>query len=879
MYVSIAAGLGMISALVGTASSVAAQTPNQPIGVAPKPAPPGSVDLGPVPSGQSIQIHVALAPADPTAVSNLLHGLYTPASPTYHHWLAPGQYVARYGPSNTEVTATTSWLHQNSITDIKDTGFSLDVQAPASTISALLSTPFELYRKPSGTIGYRARNAPTVPSYLAHSSIVSIIGLDTLSRLHPSSNNHPQATLQPNTTTTADGLTGCPAAQTAASPGYYTLNQLGQAYNFNYLLQDGLNGHGETVGVYELGAHSQSDTSTYNSCFGLTNTISTVMVDGGSPLISGGTTEADLDIEQLATQSPQANIISYEGPNQTSGAYDTWNSIVTADAAQVISTSWGECEPNAVADGSITAYPALFQQAAAQGQSIFSAAGDSGTEDCYQSTNSVTAETDYPTSDSNITSVGGTSLYGPNNEPVWNSCNTSTTVESTTCANNYGGQAAGGGGQSRNIQRPSYQPNAATWSIAQTCGTTCREVPDISANAGIGMVVYAGGAWIAIGGTSASAPLLAGLVTDRNNGCTTSTGNFNQALYGLAAAHTYGSAFSDITVGNNDMTGSNGGAYNTTTGYDLASGIGSPIAQGLSCPEIITSTPTALIYAQISITGLGLENASISFNNTNATIISETNTQATVEVPPGSGTETISAKSVAGAGTQTMPFTYATPPAGELPAGYQIDAGQCVHSPSGELAFCMQTDGNLVAYDPAGAIWASNTQNQGTFAVMQSDGNFVVYGPSGAVWNSQTSGNPGAYLKVQDNGDIAVYNSSNSQIYHTNTSDANILAQNQTLTPGQSLIASGTPYQVVMQTDGNLVVYGNNGALWNSQTSGDTGAYAVMQGDGNLVVYGPGGAIWNSHTSGNPGAYAIMQGDGNFVVYNSAHVALWAAGS
>jgi hypothetical protein len=99
----------------------------------------------------------------------------------------------------------------------------------------------------------------------------------------------------------------------------------------------------------------------------------------------------------------------------------------------------------------------------------------------------------------------------------------------------------------------------------------------------------------------------------------------------------------------------------------------------------------------------------------------------------------------------------------------------------------------------------------------------------------------------------------------------------QSLRPGQFLLASNAQYSLIMQGDGNLVLYSTTRATWNSGTQGHPDVlYTVMQGDGNLVIYKQGGiAIWNSHTQGNPGAWLAMQGDGNLVIYKQGGIAIW----
>ncbi len=618
--------------------------------------PAGAKALGAVAGSQQVGLEVVLAPGNPAAVSSLLAGLYNPQSADYHRWLGRGAFLARYGPSAAELGAVKAWLASAGATVTRVAGFAVSAALPAARVASSLGASLERYRLASGQAGFRALAAPLVPADLA-GDVEGILGLDTLAEAAPAGlTSAPAKRRDPAAAQPAAAQPACAGAENDAAQGFWTFPQLASYYGIASLASDGQDGHGQTIGLYELSAHSAPDVTAYESCFGLDNPVSTVQIDGGGTASPDGTAEADIDIEQVASQAPDSSIISYEGPDTAKGIYDVWAGIVGADAAQVVSSSWGSCEPDAYDAGDIPALTTLFEQAASQGQTIVVAAGDSGSEGCYQSDGSTAEEVDYPASDPWVTAAGGTSLIAPGDEVAWNSCQDD---EGLSCASSYGGQAAGGGGMSRFEARPAYQPNILSWPSAQQCGTNCREVPDISANAGVGMVAYVAGSWTAYGGTSLAAPLLAGLVADKNDGCTTTTGLWTSALYALAAQGVYGSALTDITSGNTDMTGSNGGAYPATAGYDAATGLGSPRAQGLSCPDITAVSPAAgPAGTHVTIAGIGLEKATILFGTAAAQIIKQTATSVTVIVPLGSGTETVTASSATGTGTAAGAYSY-----------------------------------------------------------------------------------------------------------------------------------------------------------------------------------------------------------------------------
>ena len=219
--------------------------------------------------------------------------------------------------------------------------------------------------------------------------------------------------------------------------------------------------------------------------------------------------------------------------------------------------------------------------------------------------------------------------------------------------------------------------------------------------------------------------------------------------------------------------------------------------------------------------------------------------------------------------------------AGTLGPGGTLTAGQVLTSPDGHYDLVMQSDGNLVLYLETGrALWSTKTAgNPGDHAVMQTNGNLTVYDAGGnALWSTNTAGDNCAYLTVQNDGNVVLYGSSGA-VWATGTVNS-VLQPGDELTAGQELYSNSEQFRLIMQGDGNLVLYDGAGrALWATATEGQGGVRAVMQGDGNFVVYTAAGApVWNSVTEGKPGGRLVVQDDGNVVIYVGS-TAVWASGT
>ncbi|MGH2895106.1 MAG: putative Ig domain-containing protein, partial [Solirubrobacteraceae bacterium] len=471
-------------------------------------------------------------------------------------------------------------------------GLSLDITAPAGTMSTAFATSFERYRVPGGRTAFANTAAPALPASVS-GIVQGVIGLDSLQVPRPAglakaprARSHADATAASDTIAPGESQ---PCTQAAGSGGYLA-GQIASAYGLSDLYAAGDGGSGTTVAVFELEPYSASDIAAYQACYGTSTPITNITVDGG-PGSGAGQGEAALDIEDLIGLVPNASILVYEGKNSGTGALQTYQAIVTQNRAKVISTSWGLCEPQ---EGSLAAgvESELFEEAAVQGQTIFAASGDHGVKDCvgsHSSTNSV----DDPASQPYVTGVGGTSLSAvgpPPSESVWNSSWTSGSGPAS---------GAGGGGVSALWGLPSYQSGIALSQSGVACagsGTSCREVPDVSADADIltGYSIYYNHHWSIFGGTSAAAPTWAalGALANASVACTGKTVGFaNPALY-QAARSGYGTYFNDVTTGNNSYGGLSG--FSAAGGYDMASGLGSP--KGAAVAAILcgsTWTPPA----------------------------------------------------------------------------------------------------------------------------------------------------------------------------------------------------------------------------------------------------------------------------------------------
>jgi len=527
---------------------------------------------------QKLSLSVGLQMRNQQELDVLLANQNNPHSSLYHHYLTPQQFAAEFGPTATQQQQVINYLHGQGFTvgHVSSNGLLIDASADVAQVEAAFAVKINNYQVGSRTF-YANASVPTVPSAVSP-LIVSIGGLDNSTHMRPL--YHLKAKSSTKATQSKRALAGLGPT-----------DLLG-AYDGSALQQAGIKGGNQTVAVFELDGYQQSDITQYEQTYNLGNpSISNVLVDGFNGVAGAGAIEVELDIEVVAAMAPAASQIVYEGPNSAQGVNDTYNKIVTDNKAQITTISWGECETQSGA-AELQTLDGIFKQGAAQGISLFSAAGDSGAYDCNDSNLAV----DSPASDPYVIGVGGTNLqtsggaYG--SESVWS--NPTDTQRSPK-------GAGGGGGISGTFAQPTWQVGPG---VKNQYSNGNREVPDVSADAdpATGYAVYctvtAAGCpstgSITVGGTSAAAPLWAGSMALINNYLQSQNkplaGFASPKFYGLANSPQQYAPFHDVTSGTNLY-------YPATAGYDEGSGIGSPdiynIARDFAGGNTTTPSPTA----------------------------------------------------------------------------------------------------------------------------------------------------------------------------------------------------------------------------------------------------------------------------------------------
>jgi len=579
-----------------------------------------------------------------TALRQFLADVHTQGSPSYHKWLTPEKFGEAYGPSDEELSAVAAWLQQHgfSIARVTRGKTAVEFSGTAGQLREAFGTELHRYLV-NGEAHYANASDPQIPAALAP----VIAGLTPVNDFRPVphlqmlgkvSFDPARHTLTPTWTTPFSS-----AYAFALAPGDFAVQ-----YNLNPVYNSGINGTGVTIGIISAADVSDTVIANYQSFFGISFNLNRV-IDTTAPTPGQGnwaTEEAYLDVEVAGSVAPGATINLYT-------AADTavqWGLLLAAeravddDAASVLSLSYGECERDLGTSGN-QFWATLWEQAAAQGQTVLVSSGDGGSAGCdnfnaAEPASQGLAVSGFSSTPWNI-SVGGTDFYyssynGSANAQAaelakyWSQ--TETYFPATSLLQPipeqpwnrpfglnlydggvykpdvYGPMIVGGsGGASVLYAKPAWQSGKGVPPDQK------RDLPDVSLFAAVtenssfwpicvgweDCIVQAGGSIgvTAVGGTSASTPAMAGIMALINQKYGPQ-GQANFVLYALAAQHP--EVFHDVQVASNNVPCTSGTAncslsskndntkgfqtlahYYSNAGYDEATGLGSVDANAL----------------------------------------------------------------------------------------------------------------------------------------------------------------------------------------------------------------------------------------------------------------------------------------------------------
>jgi len=569
--------------------------------------------VGRLPAAQRMQLVIVLPLRNQAALNDFLKQLYDPGSPSYRHYLTVEEFTTMFGPNAQDYDAVSRWAKTNGFTVVNTSRnrLNLEVTGSVAMIESAFHVNMGLYRHSTeNRTFYAPDREPTVdlPVQLWH-----VAGLDN--------NSIPRPALVHR------ALGATPLATTGSCPAQ---SFCGSDMRAAYYGGTALTGSGQSLGLLEYYGTDLDDLATYFTNAGQTNNVPITLLstDGTSTSCiypDCDDTEQTIDMTQAIGMAPGlSSLVMYVGSTDSA----IFNAMATAIPLNAqLSSSWTWYPPDPSTDDP------YFQEFAAQGQNLFQAAGDGGAW--------TTSSEIYPAEDAYLTSVGGTDL------------------ETSGAAGPWSSETAwvdGGGGISPDkFAIPFWQTTTASGCAA--CSNSYRNGPDVSANANFTFYVCADQTTCTTnyyGGTSFATPMWAGYLALVNQQAVADSqptlGFINPALYGIGLSSGYDTDFHDITSGSN--------GYAATTGYDLATGWGSPNGSALVSALIstigtpgfgLTASPATLVVMQG-------DSATSTITSTVTNGFSSRITLSATGQPAGV-TVGFSPTSITGAGTSSMSIT------------------------------------------------------------------------------------------------------------------------------------------------------------------------------------------------------------------------------
>jgi kumamolisin len=500
---------------------------------------PGARNIGPADPNERIEVTVILRRASaPSAFPSTDRLGATPPSNRVH--LSREAFAAQHGASEDDIAKIRAFATRYGLEVVSERPDrrSVFLAGTAQALSKAFGVQLNRYQSEKTT--YRGRTGTIqIPADL-EGIIEGVFGLD----------NRPQA--QPHFRRRKDAAGGVRAHAAGIS---YSALEVAQAYNFPAQTD----GTGQCVAILELGGgYKPADLTQYFSGLKISPPkITTIPVDGGANSPTGDPDgpdgEVELDIEVVGAVAPAAQLAVYFTTNTDKGFLDALTTAVhdATNRPSIISISWGGPE-SSWTQQAMNSFSSACQDAATMGVTVLAASGDNGSTD-GSANNQPTV--DFPASSPYVLGCGGTrlSLSGTKitSEVAWNEL--------------ASGEGATGGGVSGFFAIPTYQQQAGV--PKSPSGFVGRGVPDVSGDAdpATGYNVIVDGSATVIGGTSAVAPLWAGLLARINQSLGKNVGYINPMLYAAKSEAT----FHDITSGSN-------GTYTAGPGWDACTGNGTP---------------------------------------------------------------------------------------------------------------------------------------------------------------------------------------------------------------------------------------------------------------------------------------------------------------
>src|SRR5271157_3154721 len=404
-------------------------------------------DLGTAPASLPMErmlLVLKRSPEQEFALRNLLDDQQDKTSPNYHKWLTPEEVGQQFGPTDADMQTITAWLQSHGFQVGSTKGRTvLEFSGSASQVQEAFHTTIHKYLV-NGEQHWANASDPQIPTALTL-AVAGIVSLHNFPRraMHEIygkfSRNRDTGKIEPTEPLyTLPG--GCVENNSSNNPCFYGLGPTDFAtiYNVLPLWNAGINGTGQTIAIVGESNINIQDAHDFRSLFGLPVNDPVVILNGPDPGIQGDEVEANLDVQWSGAVAPNATIdfVVSQSTETTHGIDLSAVYIIENNLAPVMSESYGECELGIGTSGN-QFFSALWQQAAAQGITVFISAGDNGSAGCDNFDAQSPAPAQYGLQVSGYAStpynvaVGGTDFddfFNPSK--YWSTTNTTTTQAS-----------------------------------------------------------------------------------------------------------------------------------------------------------------------------------------------------------------------------------------------------------------------------------------------------------------------------------------------------------------------------------------------------------------------------------------------------------------